>query len=103
MRSTLELEQILYIILTAVTSHEGLGFNRAMLFLANGKEKMLEGKMGIGPHNIEEATHIWKGIEENKMALEDLINAYDNFKRDPNSRLHNLVKSMRIPSMKARA
>jgi len=97
MRTTLELEQILYIILTAVTSHEGLGFNRAMLFLANGKEKMLEGKMGIGPHNIEEATHIWKGIEESKMALEDLINAYDNFKRDPNSRLHNLVKSIRIP------
>ncbi len=96
MRTTLELEQILYIILTAVTSHEGLGFNRAMLFLVNDKDKMLEGKMGIGPHNIEEATHIWKGIEENKMALEDLINAYDNFKRDPNSRLHNLVKSIRI-------
>lgn len=96
MRTTLELEQILYIILTAITSHEGLGFNRAMLFLVNDKEKMLEGKMGIGPHSIEEATYIWKGIEENKMALEDLINAYDNFKRDPNSKLHNLVKSIRI-------
>lgn len=97
MRTTLELEQILYIILTAVTSHEGLGFNRAMLFLANDKDKVLEGKMGIGPHSIEEATYIWKGIEENKMALEDLINAYDNFKRDPNSKLHNLVKGIRIP------
>lgn len=97
MRTTLELEQILYIILTAITSHEGLGFNRAMLFLLNDKEKMIEGKMGIGPHSIEEATMIWKGIEEKKMALEDLINAYDNFKRDANSRLHNLVKSIRIP------
>jgi len=97
MRTTLELEQILYIILTAVTSHEGLGFNRAMLFLVNGKEKLLDGKMGIGPHSIEEATRIWRGIEEKKMALEDFINAYDNFKRDPNSKLHNLVKSIRIP------
>lgn len=97
MRTTLELEEILYIILTAVTSHEGLGFNRAMLFLVNGIENTLEGKMGIGPHSIEEANHIWKSIEEKKMALEDLINAYDNFKRDPNSKLHNLVKSMRIP------
>lgn len=97
MRTTLELEQILYTILTAVTSHEGLGFNRAMLFLVNEKEGTLEGKMGIGPHSIEEATLIWKSIEEKKMALEDLINAYDNFKRDPNSKLHNLVKSMRIP------
>jgi diguanylate cyclase (GGDEF)-like protein len=97
MRTTLELEEILYIILTAVTSHEGLGFNRAMLFLVNEREGALEGKMGIGPHSIEEATHIWKSIEEKKMALEDLINAYDNFRRDPNSKLHNLVKSMRIP------
>ena len=48
MRTTLELEQILYIILTAVTSHEGLGFNRAMLFLVNKKDGVLEGKMGIG-------------------------------------------------------
>ena len=32
MRTTLKLEEILYIILTAVTAHAGLGFNRAMLF-----------------------------------------------------------------------
>ena len=97
MRTTLELEEILYIILTAVTSHEGLGFNRAMLFLVNKKENALEGKMGIGPQSIEEANRIWKSIEEKKMTFEDLINAYDNFKRDPNSKLHNLVKSMKIP------
>lgn len=97
MRTTLDLDQILFIILTAVTSHEGLGFNRAMLFLVNDKDKSLDGKMGIGPQSIEEATHIWKSIEEKKMALEDLINAYDNFRRDTNSQLHNLVKSIKIP------
>ena len=32
MRTTLNLEEILYIILTAATSHTGLSFNRAMLF-----------------------------------------------------------------------
>jgi len=97
MRTSLELEKILFTILTAVTCHEGLGFNRAMLFLVNKSENVLEGKMGIGPHSIEEANRIWKSIEERKMTLEDLINAYDYFKRDPNSKLHNLVKSMRIP------
>ena len=33
MRTTLKLDEILYIILTGVTAHAGLGFNRAMLFL----------------------------------------------------------------------
>ena len=55
MRSTLNLEEILFIILTGVTSHAGLGFNRAMLFLVNEQEHALEGKMGLGPHSGEEA------------------------------------------------
>ncbi|MDD5450269.1 MAG: hypothetical protein PHO42_06760, partial [Candidatus Omnitrophica bacterium] len=41
MRTTLNLEEILYVILTAATSHTGLSFNRAMLFLVNEKENRL--------------------------------------------------------------
>ena len=65
-RTTLKLDQILYIILTALTSHEGLGFNRAMLFLVNEKEHVLEGVMGIGPHTAEEAGKIWHYISQSK-------------------------------------
>ena len=49
MRTTLRLDEILYIILTGVTAHAGLGFNRALLFLINEKDALIEGKMGIGP------------------------------------------------------
>ena len=51
MRTTLKLDEILYIILTGVTAHTGLGFNRAILFLVNETEQLIEGKMGIGPEN----------------------------------------------------
>jgi hypothetical protein len=53
MRATLKLDEILYIILTGVTAHIGLGFNRAMLFLVNEKDGLIEGKMGIGPESGE--------------------------------------------------
>ena len=76
MRTTLKLDEILYIILTGVTAHSGLGFNRALLFLINEKEGLIEGKMGIGPDSGEEANRIWSQIEEEKMDLEDLISAY---------------------------
>lgn len=76
MRTTLKLDEILYIILTGVTAHIGLGFNRAILFLVNEKERLIEGKMAIGPENGEEANRIWRQIELEKMDLEDLINAY---------------------------
>ncbi len=76
MRTTLKLDEILYIILTGVTAHIGLGFNRAILLLVNEQEGLIEGKMGIGPESGEEANRAWNYIEQEKMDLEDLINAY---------------------------
>lgn len=76
MRTTLKLDEILYIILTGVTAHIGLGFNRAILFLVNEKEGLIEGKMGIGPESGEEANRIWREIEQEKMDLDNLINTY---------------------------
>ncbi|MFA6320858.1 MAG: sensor domain-containing diguanylate cyclase [Candidatus Omnitrophota bacterium] len=96
-RTTLNLDQILYIILTALTSHEGLGFNRAMLFLVNEKENVLEGVMGIGPHTAEEAGKIWHYISQSKMTLDDFIASYDKFKRDPESKLNSIVKGIKMP------
>jgi diguanylate cyclase (GGDEF)-like protein len=76
MRTTLKLDEILYIILTGVTAHIGLGFNRALLFLLNERDRLIEGKMGIGPETGEEANRIWSQIEGENMDLEDLINVY---------------------------
>ena len=97
MRTTLNLDQIFYIILTALTSHEGMEFNRAMLFLVNEEDNTLDGVMGIGPHTGEEADRIWKAIETHHMSLEDIVNSYDKFKEDPDSKLNTLVKELKIP------
>lgn len=73
MQSSLELKHVLYIILTGVTSHTGLGFNRAILFLVNDKDRCLEPKMAIGPESGEHAKLIWKYIDTEKQHLHDLI------------------------------
>ena len=98
MRTTLKLDQIFYIILTALTAHEGLGFNRAMLFLVKEDESLLEGIMGIGPHSAEEADKIWRSIAEKRMTtLDDFIAAYDSFKKNPESKLNSIVKNIKMP------
>ncbi|MBD3263969.1 MAG: hypothetical protein GF375_02560, partial [Candidatus Omnitrophica bacterium] len=76
MRTTLRLEEIIYTILTGLTAHEGLGFNRAALFLLDEEERRIRGFMGIGPMDIEETKEIWKHIEEEKKDLYDLIKNY---------------------------
>ena len=73
MRTTLELNHILYIILTGVTSHSGLGYNRGILFLVNQKTRSLECRMAIGPDSGEHANKIWQYIQESNQDMEDLI------------------------------
>ncbi len=97
MRTTLNLEEILYIILTAATSHAGLSFNRSMLFLVNEKENRLEGKMGIGPDSAEDASKIWNHIEKNKIGLEELISIETQFDNLKKSKLNQAIKSIKIP------
>jgi len=75
MRTTLELNHILYIILTGVTSHTGLGYNRAILFLVNPLKRVLECKMAIGPESGEHANKVWEYIENCNQDINDLIQA----------------------------
>jgi diguanylate cyclase (GGDEF)-like protein len=96
MRTTLKLDEILYIILTGVTAHTGLGFNRAMLFLVNEKEEIIEGKLGIGPENGEEANAAWTKIEQEKMDLEDLINAFKSSNSVLESRFNRQVTNLKV-------
>jgi diguanylate cyclase (GGDEF)-like protein len=96
MRTTLKLDEILYIILTGVTAHAALGFNRALLFLVNEKEGIIEGKMAIGPETGEEANRIWTQIEQEKMDLEDLINGYKFSNNVSESGFNRQVQHLKI-------
>lgn len=97
MRTTLQLDEILYIILTGVTSHVGLGFNRALLFLVNETDNIIEGKMAIGPDTGEEAKRIWRHIEEAQKDLDDLINAFQSSNRRVESSLQREIMHFKIP------
>ncbi|MFH1360329.1 MAG: sensor domain-containing diguanylate cyclase [Candidatus Omnitrophota bacterium] len=95
MRTTLDLNHILHIILTGVTSDIGLGFNRAILFLVNSNERSLEGKMVIGPESGEEAHKIWRNLEDENPTLEKLSAAY-KVTENLNTPLNKAMRKLRI-------
>lgn len=72
-RSSLELEPTIYAILTGATAGEGLGLNRAMLFLEEGGK--LVGAGAVGPKDEEEADRVWRAIAKEKPGLEQLYDA----------------------------
>jgi transcriptional regulator with GAF, ATPase, and Fis domain len=64
--TTVNFERILHLTLTAITIGEGLKFNRAMLFLVNEKDRVLEGTVAVGPDSAEEAGQIWDALPEKR-------------------------------------
>jgi len=92
--TTVNFERILHLTLTAITIGEGLKFNRAMLFLVNEKDRMLEGAMAVGPDNAEEAGKVWVSLSRRNGALSDLITQLDP---ENHSLLNSVVKGIRIP------
>ena len=100
-RTTLLLDEVIYLILSAVTSHEGLGYNRAILFMVDESGTYLEGKMGIGPTHPEASPQVWKMIEEKKITLEGLLDVYKKANKKIDVDLNKIVQSIRFPIEKS--
>lgn len=96
MRSYHELDRLVSIILTGVTFGGGLGFNRAILFLADERNQLLEGVSGMGPSSAEEASRIWADLEEKKCSLLEVVQdlSTDSIAR---SDFNLLATSLKIP------
>lgn len=94
MRRTLNLDSLLRIILTSVTMGDGLGFNRAILFLVDEEKKTLKGVIGVGPGSHEEAWQIWSRIASEGRSLKDLVTG--EMPWDEGSFVDRLAKNIEI-------
>ncbi|UCB51787.1 MAG: GAF domain-containing protein [Candidatus Zixiibacteriota bacterium] len=95
--STLNLEEILQIVLIGVTAGQGLGFNRAFLLLLNQTGNDLEGKVAIGPSDPEEAKRIWDSLSAREQSLEEVLRSYKDALKEKDVRVNRVVRELRIP------
>lgn len=91
-----KLDKVLRILLSAITFGDGLGFNRAMLFLVNEKNHTLDGMMAVGPENREEALRIWAALSnENRSLYEWLMS--EEMDHEVVSKIDMVIKNIHIP------
>lgn len=83
MVGTLELNRLLFLILTGLTAGPALGFNRAMIFLVDDEKRALKGVLGVGPSTAEEAGEIWSRVSQKNVYLKDFLSEYEGL-NDPN-------------------
>ncbi len=72
LQSSVDLDEVLSVALTAITAGKGFGMNRAFLLLCDREEGLLKGYLALGPRDLEEAGHVWNEIARNDMDLQDM-------------------------------
>ena len=96
----LDLDRLLYAILTCVTAGTALRFNRAILLLVDEKSGVLEGRIGVGPSSQEEASQIWRALGQQNPTVDDILDEYDANPGKVETPLTAAVRGIRIPLRK---
>ena len=97
MRGTLEVDRLLRMVLTAVTLGDGLGFNRAMLFLVDEDARMIRGAMGVGPATHDEAWEIWSRLSTESKDIQTIMQEIEQGPLSKDSRMDRICLSILIP------
>jgi len=77
MQATYRLDVIFYIVLKGITSHRGLGYDRAVLLLLDEDGGTLVGKMGVGPMSPGEKTPVDNTLKSLETPLREQVWEFD--------------------------
>ncbi|MHB8995005.1 MAG: ATP-binding protein [Armatimonadota bacterium] len=93
-----DLPRLLHAILTGITAGGavGLGFNRALLMLADDHRGLLQAEMAVGPENAAHAGQIWSQLAEHR-TLSEFLTAFDNLPPPEEQPLRSIVERLSFP------
>jgi signal transduction histidine kinase len=98
LQSSVDLDEVLSVALTAITAGKGFGMNRAFLLLCDREKGMLRGYLGLGPRNLEEATRDWNEILQNDMDLQALAQNFRlNKLSSERAKFQDVLEQLTIP------
>ncbi len=94
--STLNLEEVLFLILTGITNPKMEGFNRAALFKLDktSQGRIFTGIMGVGKKSGNEAHKLWKKLLKNPRYFDNFSLAYNNFIENQNPTFNSFVQGL---------
>ncbi len=72
LQTSMDLDEVLSVALTAITAGKGFGMNRAFLLMVDKDRRYLQGYLGVGPRNAEEAWHTWQEIDHSNLSLREM-------------------------------
>lgn len=98
LQTSLDLDEVLSVAMTAITAGKGFGINRAFLLMTDKERKHLRGYLGVGPKNYEEAWHIWDDIGRSNLTLKEMARNFRKTKLNSEKvKFHDILEELTVP------
>jgi len=97
LQTSLELDEVLAVAMTAITSGKGFGMNRVFLLMADREANKLVGYLGVGPKNYEEAWQIWDEVDRSNFSLKELSQQFYRTKlADEKTKFQHILERLTV-------
>lgn len=97
LQTSMELDEVLSVAMTAITSGKGFGMNRAFLLMTDHELDQLVGYLGVGPRNYEEAWHIWDEVDKRDFSLKELSKEFYKSKLTvEKTKFHDVLEQLAV-------
>ena len=98
LQTSMDLDEVLSVAMTAITAGKGFGMNRAFLLMCDKEQEYLRGYLGVGPRTYEEAWNIWDEVSRNNLSLKEMARQFQKNKLSSEKvKFHDILEKLTIP------
>jgi signal transduction histidine kinase len=98
LQTSLDLDEVLSVAMTAITAGKGFGMNRAFLLMTDKERRNIRGYLGVGPRDFEEASRTWEDIGKSNFTLKELAKNFQKTKLSSEKvKFHDILEQLTVP------
>jgi signal transduction histidine kinase len=98
LQTSLDLDEVLSVAMTAITAGKGFGMNRAFLLMTDKERRNIRGYLGVGPKDYEEAWRTWEDIGRSNFSLKELAKDFQKTKLSSEKvKFHDILGMLTVP------
>jgi len=98
LQTSIDLDEVLSIAMTAITAGKGFGMNRAFLLMTDKERRNIRGYLGVGPRDYEEAWRTWEDIGRSNFTLRELARDFQKTKLTSEKvKFHDILNQLTVP------
>lgn len=98
LQTSMDLDEVLSVAMTAITAGKGFGMNRAFLLMVDKERRNLIGYLGVGPRSYDEAWQTWEDIGRSNFTLKEMAQHFQKNKLSAEKiKFQHILEKLTVP------